>query len=78
MRARQAVTPWLEGLSVPVVCAPMFLVSGPELVLSACKSGLVGAFPAPNTRTPEQLDDWMTQIGAGVAAMRSAGVRVGP
>lgn len=78
MTQRQTVAPWMKDLSVPVVCAPMFLVSGPALVLAACQSGLVGAFPAPNTRTLEQLDEWMGQISAGVQEMRAAGVSAGP
>lgn len=78
MKQRQAAAPWMKNLSVPVVCAPMFLVSGPALVLAACQSGLVGAFPAPNTRTLEQLDEWMGQISAGVQEMRAAGVSAGP
>lgn len=55
-----------DGLRLPVFAAPMFLVSGPDLVIAACKAGIVGAFPTPNARTPEQLDDWMTRIRAAV------------
>ena len=44
----------------------MFLISGPELVIAACKAGVVGSFPTPNCRTPAELDAWMTQIVAGV------------
>ncbi|MFG6447543.1 lipocalin-like domain-containing protein [Roseateles sp. BYS180W] len=55
---------------LPVFAAPMFLVSGPELVLAACRAGIVGAFPTPNTRTPEQLEDWMRQITQGLAQLR--------
>lgn len=50
------------NLSLPVICAPMFLVSSPKLVISACKNGVVGTFPALNTRPQELLDDWLTQI----------------
>lgn len=50
------------NLRIPVVSAPMFLVSGPELVVAACKAGIVGAFPTPNARPIEVLDDWMTNI----------------
>lgn len=50
------------NLSLPVICAPMFLVSSPELVISACKNGVVGTFPALNTRPQALLDDWLTQI----------------
>lgn len=50
------------NLRIPVVSAPMFLVSGPELVVAACKAGIVGAFPTPNARPIEVLDDWMKSI----------------
>ena len=56
--------PLLRTLRLPVVAAPMFLVSGPEMVIAAARSGIVGAFPTPNCRTSEQLDDWMTRIAA--------------
>jgi nitronate monooxygenase len=56
----------------------MFLVSGPELVLAACRAGLVGAFPAPNTRSLEQLDAWMAEIRASLDDLRSRGARPGP
>ncbi len=49
-------------LSLPVICAPMFLVSDPSLVISACKSGIVGTFPALNTRPQAMLEDWIVQI----------------
>lgn len=54
---------WIDALTVPVVAAPMFLVSGPELVIAASRAGAVGSFPAPNCRTPEELDTWMGTIG---------------
>lgn len=49
-------------LSLPVVAAPMFLTSGPELVIECCKAGIVGTFPALNQRTSQGLDDWLTEI----------------
>ncbi|WP_292052370.1 MULTISPECIES: NAD(P)H-dependent flavin oxidoreductase [unclassified Brevundimonas] len=49
-------------MRLPVISAPMFLVSGPELVIAACKAGIGGAFPTPNCRTPADLDSWMGQI----------------
>ncbi len=58
------------SLRLPVVAAPMFLISGPELVLAACKAGIVGAFPTPNARPIEQLEVWMKQITEGLAAAR--------
>ena len=53
---------FLGRLSLPLIAAPMFLVSGPDLVIEACKSGVIGAFPTANCRTVEQLDEWFTQI----------------
>jgi nitronate monooxygenase len=62
--------PLLSQLRVPVVSAPMFLVSGPELVLAACRAGIVGAFPTPNARPIAVLEDWMRQISDGLARAR--------
>ena len=56
-----------RNLRLPAIAAPMFLVSGPEMVLASCRAGLIGSFPAPNARTSAQLEDWMTQIVAGLA-----------
>jgi len=50
------------SLSLPVIGAPLFLISTPELVLAQCKSGVVGAFPALNARPPELLDEWLGRI----------------
>lgn len=60
----------LFPLRLPVFAAPMFLVSGPRLVLAACKAGIVGAFPTPNARPIDLLDDWMRQITEGLAQAR--------
>ena len=51
-----------NSLRIPVIGAPMFIVSGPELVIAQCKAGIVGAFPALNARPPELLDEWLTRI----------------
>lgn len=56
-----------DRLRIPVVAAPMFLVSGPDLVIAACASGIVGAFPTANCRTVDELDQWLTRIRAGLA-----------
>ena len=49
----------LEGrLSIPVVASPLFISSGPELVISQCKAGVVGSFPALNARPVSVLGDW--------------------
>jgi nitronate monooxygenase len=49
-------------LRLPLISAPMFLVSGVELVTAACASGVIGAFPTVNCRSPEELDAWLTEI----------------
>ena len=50
----------------------MFLISGPELVLQACKAGIIGAFPTPNARPISELAQWMKQITEGLAQARDA------
>lgn len=60
---------WGRGLRLPMIAAPMFLVSGPDLVLACCRAGIVGSFPAPNARTVEVLDQWMGRIAAEHAAL---------
>jgi nitronate monooxygenase len=51
-----------DRLSLPLIAAPMFLVSGVELVVAACRNGVIGAFPTVNCRSPEQLDAWLGEI----------------
>ncbi|MCK6391188.1 MAG: nitronate monooxygenase, partial [Azonexus sp.] len=57
-----------QHLKLPVICAPMFIISNPDLVIAQCKSGVIGAFPALNARPKEMLDDWLTRIKAELAA----------
>jgi len=52
----------MKDLSLPAVAAPMFLISGPKLVIETCKTGIVGTFPALNHRTTEGFDGWLTEI----------------
>jgi nitronate monooxygenase len=59
-------------LVLPVIAAPMFLVSGPELVLASCKAGIIGSFPMPNARTLDVLETWLQQITTALAAARQA------
>lgn len=58
----------LQNLCLPIFVAPMFLVSGPELVISACHSNVIGSFPAANARTSELLEDWLKEISGKVDA----------
>ncbi len=53
---------FIKHLSLPVVAAPMFLISGPKLVIECCKNGIVGTFPALNQRTSEGFEEWLIQI----------------
>ncbi len=54
-------------LSVPVVGAPLFIISNPDLVIAQCKAGVVGSFPALNARPAEELDKWLTRIKTELA-----------
>ncbi|MFC0284023.1 NAD(P)H-dependent flavin oxidoreductase [Camelimonas abortus] len=59
--------PAIRGrLAVPVIAAPMLRVSGPDLVVAACRAGVVGSFPTANARSAEQLDAWLKEIAARV------------
>jgi nitronate monooxygenase len=53
---------FINDLSLPAIAAPMFLISGPELVIECCKNGIVGTFPALNQRTSEGFEEWLVQI----------------
>jgi len=55
-------TTLFDGLSIPVIAAPLFLISGPKLVIECCKNGIVGTFPALNQRTSEGFEEWLIQI----------------
>ena len=61
-----------QSLSLPVIGSPMFIVSGPELVIAQCLNGVVGSFPALNARPADQLDIWLTRIKAELAAAKAA------
>lgn len=61
-----------QRLVLPVIAAPMFIVSGPELVMAECRAGIVGSFPALNARAPDTLDGWLTRIRQGLAETRAA------
>ncbi|MEQ6167726.1 nitronate monooxygenase family protein [Ekhidna sp. MALMAid0563] len=54
--------PFISELQLPVVAAPMFLISGPKLVIECCKNGIVGTFPALNNRTSEGFEEWLVEI----------------
>ena len=60
------------GLKLPVIAAPMFLVSGPELVTACCNAGVIGTFPSLNERTTEGYREWVRTIKAGRTADAAA------
>ncbi len=74
----------LSQLRLPVIAAPLFIVSSPRLVVAQCKAGIVGAIPALNARSTDQLDQWLGEITAALAAHDStphhthAGYPAGP
>ncbi len=57
-----------DRLRLPIIGSPLFIVSGPELVIAQCKAGIVGSFPALNARPISQLDEWLHQITEELAA----------
>ncbi|UHA76184.1 nitronate monooxygenase [Paenibacillus sp. 481] len=69
-----------QQLSLPVIVAPMFLISSPKMVIESCKAGLIGSFPLLNARTAEDLDDWMQQITDALYAAKAKepGRRIAP
>ena len=57
-----------QNLALPVICAPMFIISNPDLVIAQCRGGVIGSFPALNARPKDLLDEWLTRIKAELAA----------
>ena len=51
-----------NSLELPVLGSPLFIVSGPELVIAQCKAGIIGSFPALNARPVDKLGEWLTRI----------------
>src|ERR1700712_1396218 len=62
----------LQNLSLPVIGAPLFIVSNPKLVIEQCKAGIIGAMPALNARPASQLDEWLHEITETLAAWNRA------
>jgi nitronate monooxygenase len=62
------VSPLFDKLRLPVIGSPLFIISGPELVIAQCKAGVVGSFPALNARPQTQLDEWLHQITEELSA----------
>lgn len=62
---------FIDQLSLPVVAAPMFLISGPQLVIECCKNGIVGTFPALNQRSTDGFESWVIEIKEALAAFEA-------
>ena len=62
----------LQNLSLPIIGSPLFIASGPKLVIEQCKAGIVGSFPALNARPAEMLDTWLTEIQQALAEHKAA------
>ncbi|MFL6795433.1 MAG: NAD(P)H-dependent flavin oxidoreductase [Sphingomicrobium sp.] len=63
-----SLPPILQNLRIPVIGAPLFIVSNPNLVIAQCTSGIVGSFPALNARPAELLEEWLHEISEALAA----------
>ena len=70
---------FINALNLPVVAAPMFLISGPKVVIECCKNGIVGTFPALNQRTTEGFEEWIIEIKATLEAFeKETGKKAAP
>lgn len=71
--------PFIKDLNLPVVAAPMFLISNPNMVIECCKNGIVGTFPALNQRTSEGFEAWLIEIKEALAAFeKETGQKAAP
>ncbi len=64
--------PALQNLALPVIGAPLFIISNPQLVIAQCQAGIVGSMPSLNARPAAQLDDWLAEITETLAAYDKA------
>ena len=60
-----------NSLALPVLGSPLFIVSGPELVIAQCKAGIIGSFPALNARPVDKLDEWLARITGELAEYKA-------
>ena len=67
-----------SSVCLPVICAPMFLVSGPDLVREACKAGIMAGLPAQNSRNIEEFEAWLRDISVSLTEHAATGARIGP
>ena len=60
-----------DNLSIPVIGSPLFIISGPELVIAQCKAGIIGSFPALNARPQHVLEEWIVRIKTELAEYKA-------
>jgi len=70
--APRSLPPVLQNLPLPIIGAPLFIISNPKLVIEQCKAGVVGSMPSLNARPASQLDDWLAEITETLAAWNRA------
>lgn len=68
LSAVMSLLPILSNLRLPVIAAPLFIISNPQLVIAQCTAGVVGSFPALNARPAAQLDEWLHEISEALVA----------
>lgn len=76
--AKAEVRKLMERLAMPVIAAPMFLVSNPALTLACCSEGLMGSFPAHGTRSREEFQGWLDEMIEGIKKLEGAGKTPAP
>src|SRR5688572_3578042 len=69
---------WMDSLDLPLIAAPMFLVSSLEMVIAACENGVMGSFPTVNARTPADLELWFAALQERASKPRPGGRRPAP
>jgi len=76
--ARAEVQRLIDRMAIPVIAAPMFLVSNPALTLACCAEGIMGSFPAHGTRSREEFQAWLDEMQAGIRRLEDAGKKPAP
>ena len=76
--ARAEVQKLIDRMTIPVIAAPMFLVSNPALTLACCAEGVMGSFPAHGTRSREEFQGWLDQMQEGIKRLEDSGRRPAP
>src|SRR3954453_2964574 len=72
MQGPMSLPATFNSLRIPVIGAPLFIISNPDLVLAQCKAGVVGSFPALNARPAEGLEQWLIRITTALDASNQA------